>query len=182
MYLGEITRNILLSLIDSAPKPLLFNGNSSQVLNAHYGLDTAVMSEIESTWAVGRPRDTNVKPVEGGHDPTQSEATHERLSDVNGASDSESSYFLDVDRVSLEDQARLERIRGIIIQRLSLDAKDVSLRDAAIVRWAISLVADRAAKLSSCAIATVLIQTGRAKLGGGLAPEEERVIVGVDGR
>lgn len=45
MYLGEITRNILLYLIDNN---LLFSGRSTQELNKHYGLDTALMSAIES--------------------------------------------------------------------------------------------------------------------------------------
>jgi len=44
MYLGEITRNLLLYLVDSL---LLFNGHSTKQLNTHYGFDTALMSEIE---------------------------------------------------------------------------------------------------------------------------------------
>ena len=51
MYLGEITRNILLSLIDSVP-PLLFNGRSTPLLNSHYGFDSAYMSAIESATSV----------------------------------------------------------------------------------------------------------------------------------
>lgn len=55
MYLGEIVRNILLYLIDQPPVHAtattpaqyhLFNGHSCQVLNTHYGLDTAFMSAI----------------------------------------------------------------------------------------------------------------------------------------
>lgn len=42
--LGEITRNILLYLIDSS---LLFEGHSSEVLNTHYGFDTSFVSGIE---------------------------------------------------------------------------------------------------------------------------------------
>ncbi|OSD01800.1 hexokinase [Trametes coccinea BRFM310] len=158
MYLGEITRNILLSLIDAAPKPLLFNGRSSQQLNAHYGLDTAIMSEVEEAWETGR---VPIVPVT--------------------VPDWQSAHFTDVDKLSPDDIARLERIRGIIIQRLGLDPADVSIRDAAIVRWASSLVANRAARLSGCAVAAVLVQTGRAKLGGGFATDEEKLIVGVDG-
>jgi hexokinase len=45
MYLGEITRNLLLHLIDTS---LLFNAHSTPLLNKHYGFDTALMSEIES--------------------------------------------------------------------------------------------------------------------------------------
>jgi hexokinase len=179
MYLGEITRNIFLSLIDAAPKPLLFNGASSSALNAHYGIDTAIMSDVEAAWETGRPKDITVKAVEGGHDPV-AETSVEAPAHVNGSS--ESHHFADVDNASQADKDRLERIRGIIVQHLGIDSANVSLRDAAIVRWAVSLVADRAAKLSSCAVATVLIQTGRAKLGGGVKPQEERVVVGVDGR
>ena len=84
--------------------------------------------------------------------------------------------------MSSEDEARLERIRSIIIQRLSMDAADVSLRDAAIVRWAASLVANRAAKLSGSAVAAIMVQTGHAQLGGGYVPKEERFVIGVDGR
>ncbi|OCF36661.1 hexokinase [Kwoniella heveanensis CBS 569] len=44
MYLGEITRNILLHLIDASA---LFNGYSSKILNTHYGFDTAFVSGVE---------------------------------------------------------------------------------------------------------------------------------------
>lgn len=50
MYLGEIARNVILSLIDAAPKPLLFGGRSSALLNKQWGLDTALLSEIEEAW------------------------------------------------------------------------------------------------------------------------------------
>ncbi|KAF9332362.1 glucokinase [Linnemannia elongata] len=45
MYLGEITRNILLHLIDHR---LLFDGTSSQKLNTHWAFETKFMSQIES--------------------------------------------------------------------------------------------------------------------------------------
>ena len=45
MYLGEVVRNVLLSLIE---RKLLFNGTSSDKLKVHYGLDTALMSSIEA--------------------------------------------------------------------------------------------------------------------------------------
>lgn len=44
MYLGEITRNILLYLIDMS---LLFDGHSTAVLNEHYGFDTSFVSAVE---------------------------------------------------------------------------------------------------------------------------------------
>ena len=163
MYLGEITRNILISLVDAAPKPLLFNGRASKLLNTHYGLDTAVMSEVEEAWEAGRDAPA---PKMNGAAPAGWQSPH----------------FTDLDRMSPEDVARLERIRTIIIQRLEMDAEDVSLRDAAIVRWASFLVANRAARLSGCAVAAVLVQTERAKLGGGFVTDEEKICVGVDGR
>lgn len=55
MYLGEITRNILLHLIDQPPVPgtkphqyYLFKGHSTPALNGHYGVDTSFMSEVET--------------------------------------------------------------------------------------------------------------------------------------
>ena len=96
--------------------------------------------------------------------------------------DWQSAHFTDLDKLSADDIARLERIQGIIVQRLALDPADVSLHDAAVVRWASSLVANRAARLSGCAVAAVLVQTGRAKLGGGFATDEEKISIGVDGR
>lgn len=45
MYLGEITRNILLHLIDHR---LLFDGTSSQQLNTQWAFETKFMSQIES--------------------------------------------------------------------------------------------------------------------------------------
>lgn len=44
MYMGEVVRNVLLSLIE---RGLLFSGHSSEALNTHYGFDTALMSSIE---------------------------------------------------------------------------------------------------------------------------------------
>ncbi|WVQ78326.1 hypothetical protein IAT38_000411 [Cryptococcus sp. DSM 104549] len=48
MYLGEITRNILLHMIDSS---LLFSGHSTEILNTHYGFDTSFVSSVEGATA-----------------------------------------------------------------------------------------------------------------------------------
>ena len=180
MYLGEVTRNILLSLIDAAPKSLLFNGRSSTQLNTQFGLDTAVMSEVEEAWQAGRIHTSHVKAVEGGN-AIEYETVVPPQSATDGPNTNEV-YFLDVDQYGTADRARLEKIRQIIINRFSIEPENVSLRDASIVRWAASLVARRAARMSACSIAAVLIQTGRAKLGGGFAPPEGHIVVGVDGR
>ena len=176
MYLGEITRNILLALIDAAPKPLLFNGRvGSGVLNNHYGLDTAVMSDVEIAWAGDRPK---AEPTE----------------DVYGVADKLAVLHLgdfDEAKLSVSQKSRLERVRKVVIQSLGFEKtpEDVSLRDAAIVRWACTLVAERAAKLSGCAVAAVLVQTGCASLGTdeGIKRTDYvnasgKIGVGVDGR
>ena len=126
MYLGEITRNLMLTLVDAVP-PVLFGGRSTATLNKHYGFDTAYMSDIENA-------------------------------------------------------ATVEDVRRVVVEKLGFEDGDVGEEDAEIVRWACRLVATRAARLSGCAVGAVLIQTGRAQLGGGLSTEEERISVGVDGR
>lgn len=45
MYLGEITRNTLLELVD---RTLLFDGHSSKELNSQWGFETTYMSTIEA--------------------------------------------------------------------------------------------------------------------------------------
>ena len=176
MYLGEVTRNILLALIDAAPKPLLFNGRiGSGVLNKHYGLDTAVMSNVELAWAGDQPKAESTEDVYGVADKLA--ALH--LGDFDEAKLSES------------QRQRLERVKKVILHDLGFEQSpgDVSLQDAAIVRWACVLVAERAAKLSGCAVAAVLVHTGCASLGtdGGIQRKEYinshgKIGVGVDGR
>ncbi|KAF9398709.1 glucokinase [Mortierella sp. AD011] len=56
MYLGEITRNVLLHLID---KGVLFEGNSSPKLNEHWAFETKFMSAIENDSS------TNLIPTAG---------------------------------------------------------------------------------------------------------------------
>ncbi|KAJ6627457.1 hypothetical protein B0H10DRAFT_2210381 [Mycena sp. CBHHK59/15] len=131
MYLGEITRNILLSLLDAAPKSLLFGGRTTAALNAHWGFDTSEPEKL----------DPLIK-------------------------------------------TKLERVRAVLVKEISLKDDEVSLRDAAIVRWASSMVARRAALLSGVAVATVLIQTGRAVFPGKEGKPskmEPKISVGVDG-
>ncbi|KAF9224332.1 hexokinase [Gyrodon lividus] len=156
MYLGEIARNVILSLIDSSPKPLLFGGRSTGPLNKQWGLDTAVLSEIEEAWqGIGRFASRKAGTAEASK------------------------------------EEKLEYVRDVIAQRLGFSdvlASEVSLADADIVRQVCTLVAARAARLSACAVAAVLVQTGRAHLVGGGAPSSgslwddgKRIGVGVDG-
>lgn len=136
MYLGEISRNILTSLIDAVPKSLLFNGKSTRILNTHYGLDTSVMSEIERAW--------------------------EGL-DSSSSVDLFVPSFKDFDATTPPNIiSKLQRVRQVVIKDFDFRDVDVTLRDAAIVRWACAIVAHRAAYLSGVAIAAVLFQTNNA--------------------
>ncbi|KAF8643061.1 hypothetical protein AX16_009229 [Volvariella volvacea WC 439] len=174
MYLGEIARLLLISLLDAAPRPLIFAGKSTAVINKQWALDTSVLSDVEEAW------------VEGGAIPD---------------SNSEALAFLTTgewedEKLSKEVRERLEKVRGVVVKKLGFKDEEVTLRDAAIVRWASSLVARRAALLSGVAVAAVLVQTGHADLplpdgthpplgtGGVIASSGkklERISIGVDG-
>ncbi|KAK7061399.1 phosphotransferase [Favolaschia claudopus] len=161
MYLGEVTRNILLALVDAAPKSLLFGGKTTVVLNTHYGFDTSFMSGVEEAWegAEARP-------------------------DPQGAPVPQLSAFENPEKLDADTKVRLERVRAVLVKDLGFVEADISLRDAVIVRWVCSLVARRAALLSGLAVATVLIQTGRAVFKGfsdKLTKNEDKISVGVDG-
>ncbi|KAJ7860689.1 hexokinase [Mycena olivaceomarginata] len=89
-------------------------------------------------------------------------------------------------RETQPSETQLERRRAV--QELLADPKylncKVPERDAAIIRWASSLVVRRAALLSGVAVATVLIQAKRARLIEGkniLMEHNEPIVVAVDG-
>lgn len=107
MYLGELVRHALVSLVDAVPKPLLFSGHSSPVLNKQYGFDTSFMSAIELAWI--------------GEDSSQTASTHPAFS-------------AEFKREDLSPQvvSKLETIRHIIVQQGGLKEAQVSLRDAAV--------------------------------------------------
>ncbi|KAF8897142.1 hexokinase [Infundibulicybe gibba] len=157
MYLGEITRNLLVSLVDAAPKSLLFGGKATAAINAQWGLDTSVMSDVEEAWQ--------------GEDKT--------------AVKNEVPIFIAFSVDNTDIKSRLERVRAVVVKALGFQDAEVSLRDAAIVRWACGLVARRAALLSGVAVAAVLLQTNTATLHGQSKPakgNDEKIGVGVDGR
>jgi hexokinase len=167
MYLGEITRNLLLALVDAAPKSILFDGKATERLNTHYGLDTEMLSLVESAWA----RDT--------HPPEREEEA--ALRDFSAP--------LAKERLTPATLQRLERVQKIVQEHLGYAPGEVSLRDAAIVRWAAALVVRRAARLSACAVAAVGIQMGYAtSLGkdalavGPAVAKGRPYAIGIDGR
>jgi hexokinase len=154
MYLGEITRNLLLALVDAAPKPILFNGKATERLNRHYGLDTEMLSLVESAWT---DRDPDRPGVSSSSSPPTA---------ASGPAGSEDAALRDFSVPIAEEQLapatlrRLNKIREIVQEHLDYKPGDVSLRDAAIVRWVAALVVHRAARLSACAVATVALQMG----------------------
>lgn len=82
----------------------------------------------------------------------------------------------------IEGAKSLEDIKRVLVEKVIVDANIITDLDAEIVRWVCKLVASRAARLSACAVATVLIQTGHAALGGGYSSDEDKYAIGVDGR
>jgi hexokinase len=108
MYLGEITRNILVSLIDAAPKPLLFGGKATGILNKHYGLDTSVMSNVEEAWE--------------GKDNSEGAGPHTVPAFAT----------FDDSKLSPGVKSKLERIRVVVVKEFGHNDAEVSLRDAAV--------------------------------------------------
>jgi len=169
MYLGEITRNILLALVDAAPKPILFNGKSTERLNKHYGVDTEMLSLVESAWRADAPIEKD----------SDSEEEYAALRDFSAP--------LVEERIAPATLRRLNRVREIVQEYLGFEPGEVSLRDAALVQWAAALVVRRAARLSACGIAAVALQmgyvTGLGKDARAAAPSAERkpYSIGIDG-
>jgi hexokinase len=136
MYLGEITRNILVALVDAAPKGLVFEGKATHVINTQWGLDTSVMSEVEEAW-----EGQSIKEDDHAF----------------------SFAAFDEGKLTPGVKARLERVRIVVVKTLGYKDENVSLRDAAVslsysskftTRFPISLSTDRQVGLvvsrSSC--------------------------------
>jgi hexokinase len=119
MYLGEITRHVLLSLVDAAPRGLVFDGKSTEVMNTQWALDSSVMSEIENGWA--------------GENATDSAADHIELPKFSEFDDG---------KLSEGVRRRLQRVKGIIVRNLGYAEGEVSLRDAAVCVVVIAMFLD----------------------------------------
>ncbi|GAA5965888.1 hypothetical protein JCM8115_000734 [Rhodotorula mucilaginosa] len=131
MYLGEVTRNVLLHLVDSQ---VLFKGFSSRALNAHYGLDTAIMSSLEAPF---------------------------------------------IPNSGIEADADLSEIRQVLTRELHLSASLIDDADCLAAARVSEIVGTRGCRLSACAIAATVVQTG------GDAKEwpdkDKKLIFGLDG-
>ncbi|GAA6011879.1 hypothetical protein JCM11491_000088, partial [Sporobolomyces phaffii] len=124
--LGEVTRNVLLHLVDSQ---VLFKGYSSKALNRHYGLDTAVMSALEA------PSVPNSK----------------------------------------ESGDAVSHVRDIIHSHLGIAHALIDDADCLAAARVSEIVGTRGCRLSACAIAATVRQTGNDKADG------DKVIFGLDG-
>lgn len=161
-------------------------------MNTHYGFDTEYMSLIEAAW------ESEEEPTS---DPTQSgpklAGEEKKVKMSNGNGNGSESKVKTIDDESLLDFEkpltaetirpitlhRLQKIRDVLVNKVGYEPEQVSLRDAAIVRWACAIVVQRAARLSGCAVATVVKQMGlEHRLKEELQQGGGRISVGVDGR
>jgi hexokinase len=108
MYLGEVTRRILLSLVQApVGSPVtgkatsLFGAKSSEVLETMWGVDTQYMSEVESAWA----EDDDDLPLFAS---------------------------FDVDKLDEKHREKLERVRQVVIRRFGYSGAEVGHWDAAV--------------------------------------------------
>ncbi|BGO91558.1 hypothetical protein NBRC10512_003218 [Rhodotorula toruloides] len=129
MYLGEVTRNALLHLVDSQ---VLFNGFSSQSLNRHYGLDTAIMSALEAPFVPNSPQSGDA----------------------------------------------LTAIRQVLTSELGISASLIDDADCLAAARISEVVGTRGCRLSACAIAATVRQTGGDARDW---PEAKKIIFGLDG-
>jgi len=153
---------LLLYLVDNG---YLLNGYGSAQLNSHYGLDTSVMSDIETPAPdnVSENPDlfvpaiplatsmtsTSVKPdPQPDHDWSKRKAVNEALHAANANSSKQSM-----------------QTRKVLVEQLGYLPEQVSDHDTQIVLWACRTVATRAARLSACAVAATLEQTRHVEKG-----------------
>lgn len=109
-------RNIMLHLIDNL---LLFNGQSSTILNTHYGFDTAFVSAVEGAKSA-------------------------------------------------------QEVKSVIFRELNIPENNISAKDIEYVQWACRAASTRAAALSACAVAAVVLHTKA-------LDKSEPIDVGMDG-
>ncbi|ETW84505.1 hypothetical protein HETIRDRAFT_155537 [Heterobasidion irregulare TC 32-1] len=182
MYLGEVTRNILLSLIDASPKPILFGGIASKLMNTHYGFDTEFMSLVEGAWESEIHLNGNSASA-GPELPDSEKSTTKDVKPIDDDALLDFSVPLVAASLSSHTLHRLQRVRTVLVSKLGYEPAQVTLRDAAVVHWACAIVARRAARMSGCVVAASVKQMGYVpEPGSGVQTKDEgRISVGVDG-
>ncbi|KAG8987153.1 glucokinase [Tulasnella sp. JGI-2019a] len=169
MYQGEICRNLLLYLVDNG---YLFNGHSSAQLNSHYGFDTSVMSDIETPAPeeIAKVDPASLKPAHIAN--TSKTSTSVRPNPEPDMQVWHAHTPEELRAVCANSSLQSLQTRKILVEQMGFQPQQVSDDDTEIVLWACRTVATRAARLSACAVATVLEQTGMVG---------QNVDVGVDG-
>jgi len=170
MYQGEICRNLLLYLIDNN---YLFNGYGAAQINSHYGLDTSIMSDIETPAPENLsdnpallipavPLGTSMTSTSVKPDPQPDHDWHKKTKAANE----------ELHAANANSSAQSVQTRRILIEQLGYLPHQVTDQDTQIVLWACRTVATRAARMSGCAVAATLEQTNNVG---------KNVDVGVDG-
>jgi len=93
-------------------------------------------------------------------------------------------YGLDTAFMSdIAEASSSEKAHALVVQTFGFEPTQVTFADAEIIKFVCMLVARRAAALSACGVAAVLIQARYAQLGGasGEKPLDNTIDIGVDG-
>lgn len=150
-------------------------------MNTHYGFDTEYMSLIEAAWESEEKPSSD--PSASGPKLAEKKLSNGNLKTIDDESLLDFEKPLTAETIRPITLHRLQKIRDVLVKNVGYEPEQVSLRDAAIVRWACAIVVQRAARLSGCAVATVIKQMG---LEHRLKDELEQgggwISVGVDGR
>lgn len=88
-------------------------------------------------------------------------------------------YGFDTALVSEIESAKSdEDVKKVLTVSMGINPEYIKPADIEIVRWACRIVTTRAASLSACALAAVVLHTGQAQSKGG----DDKVDIGMDGR
>ena len=88
-------------------------------------------------------------------------------------------YGFDTALVSEIESAKTDDdVKKVLTVSLGVNPEHIKPEDIQIVRWACRIVSTRAASLSACALAAVVLHTGQAQSTGG----DDKIDIGMDGR
>lgn len=89
-----------------------------------------------------------------------------------------SHYGFDTALVSAVESAKTDdEVLNVLTKSMGINEEYIKPADIQTVRWACRIVSSRAASLSACALAAVILHTGRAQSTGG----DDTVDIGIDG-
>ena len=89
-----------------------------------------------------------------------------------------SHYGFDTALVSAVESAKADdEVLAVLTKSMGINEEYIKSSDIEIVKWACRIVSSRAASLSACALAAVILHTGQAQSKGG----NDTVDIGIDG-